>query len=100
MTRSLLLLGGLSISVGLKALLQFAHLFGKVLPFFELPSSSDVGLDDSKLECSSSSECVEDELYPSFCLPLDFLEVVLVLDFFLSSSNYESICLRLSIDSC
>jgi len=53
-----------------------------VIPFFELPSSSDGGLDDSELKCSSSSVCAEDELFPSFHLPLDFLEGVLALGFF------------------
>ena len=53
-----------------------------MLPFSELPPSLDGGLDDSELECSSSSVCVEDELFPSFCLPLDFLEGVLALGFF------------------
>jgi len=81
---------------GLKALLQFA-----VLLFSELTSSLDGGLDGSELECSSSSICAEDKLSPSFCLPLDFLGGVLSFGFFfLSSSNYESICLRVSIDSC
>jgi len=72
-----------------------------VLVFSELPSSLDGSLTNSVLECSSSLVCAEDELSPSFCLSLDFLEGVLALSFFfLSSSNYESICLRLSIDSC
>jgi len=70
-----------------------------VLPFSELRLSSDGGLDDSELDCSSSSVCAEYELSPSFHLPLDFLEEVLAFGFFLPSSNYESICLRVSIDS-
>jgi len=71
-----------------------------VLPFSELPPSSDGGLDDSELDCSSSLVYAEDELFPSFRLPLGFLEGVLAFVFFLPSSDYESISLRVSIDSC
>jgi len=52
-----------------------------VLSFSELPPSLDGGLDDSELEYSSSSVCVEDELFSSFRLPLDFLEGVLDFSF-------------------
>ena len=59
-----------------------------------------IDLDDSELDCSSSFVCTEDELFLSFRLPLDFLEGVLAFDSPLPLSNCESICLRVSIDSC
>jgi len=43
--------------------------------------------------------CAEGELSPSFRLPFDFLEGVLAFGIFMPSSNCESICLRVSIDS-
>ena len=54
-----------------------------VLPFSELPSSSDEDLDSSEFECSSFSVFTEDDLSLSFCLSLDFLEGVLAFGFFL-----------------
>ena len=66
-------------------------------PFSGLSSSLDEDLDDPELDCSYSSICMKDELSPSFCLPLDFLEEALSVDFLLSSSNCASICLRVSI---
>jgi len=86
-----------AIGEGFKTLFQFIHSWEWVLPFSELPPSSDGDLGDSELECSSSV-CTEDKLSPSFRLPLDFLGV-LVLSFLLPSINCESICLRVSIDS-
>jgi len=41
----------------------------------------------------------EDELSPSFLLPLDLLEGVLPFGFYFSLSSCESICIRVSIDS-
>ena len=68
--------------------------------FSELIFSSNEVLDGSELECSLSSVSAEDELSPSFRLPLDFLGGVLAFGFFfLSSSNCESIYLTVSIDS-
>jgi len=71
-----------------------------VPPFPGLPSSLDEDFDDSELDWPFSSICTEDELSHYFCLLLDFLDEALSSDFFLSSSNYASICLRASIYSC
>ena len=70
------------------------------LQFSELSYSPDEDLGGSESKCSSLSVFVEDKLFTSFRLPLDFLDGALAFSYFLSLSSCDSICLRMSIDSC
>ena len=102
MTRSLLLLEGLSYWQGLQDVVPvYSFFWNECSYFFELPSFSDEGFEQLRVGMLLILRMYRRRAFSFLPFVLDFLEGVLTLGFFfLSSSNCESICLRLSIDSC
>ena len=71
-----------SVCKGFEVLLQFTHPLGMTRSIFQVILLFRQRLVDLEFECSSLLVFVEDELSPSFLLPLDLLEGVLPFGFF------------------